>query len=537
MKKRSRLAVVSFVLGCIGGWCGMILGGPFLLLAIPIGVCAALTGGFALRSIRKAPTPQSGRGLAVFGLGFGVAVAVFAAATLASLISQQISMQTSGRRNWDQDRQAAEVEAENKMRDEPADHFTSNLPIVVLDTAGQSVSKDAETIVRSRFYDLNQGRAAVSAKPSYEGGASIHVRGYSTLHLPKHSYTLHTLDAQNNQVKVGLLGLPAEEDWVLYAPYEDKTLIRDVLAYDLARAMGHYAPRTRYVELFIRRSDRALSMRDYVGVYVLVEKIKRAKERVNIAKLESSDRSEPAITGGYIIKRDHSERGDERFRTRNGGPYSYVYPNAAKISLEQKRWIKQYLNAFETALNGPDFADPQSGYAAYLDVPSFIDAHWLIEMSKNVDGFRYSSFLTKDRGGKLRPEPPWDWNRAFGNANYYGGGQPNGWYWKNLRPNEISWYRRLREDPAFAKACAARWVELRKGVFDTKAIHRRIDELAAQLEEAQQRNFRRWPVLGRQVTCNAYVGRTYPNEVDWLKKWVSRRVAWIDGQIGNQGED
>jgi hypothetical protein len=194
--------------------------------------------------------------------------------------------------------------------------------------------------------------------------------------------------------------------------------------------------------------------------------------------------------------------------------------------------LTRYLNAFEEALYGDDFQDPRTGYAAYLDVASFIDMHWLIEATKNVDGFRYSAFLTKDRGGKLKPEPPWDWNRSFGNANYYGGGETHGWYSYNLRPNEISWYHRLREDPVFAQRCAARWVYLRKDIFDPKKIQARIDELAALLEEAQQGNYRRWPVLGQHVTCNHYVGDSYEDEVRWMKKWIERRIAWIDSQVG-----
>ncbi|MFO1498993.1 MAG: CotH kinase family protein, partial [Verrucomicrobiota bacterium] len=336
---------------------------------------------------------------------------------------------------------------------------------------------------------------------------------------------------------VPLLGMPAEADWVLYAPYEDKTLIRDVLAYDLARSMGHYAPRTQFVELFIRSSQGSLSMRDYEGVYVLTEKIKRGKNRVPVAKLEAKDRTEPDISGGYILKRDHSDGPGARFRTSHGGPYFYIYPKPDKITSEQKRWIREYLQTFESTLESPEFDDPQHGYARFLDVDSFIDAHWLIELGKNVDGFRYSAFLSKDRDGKLKPEPPWDWNRSFGNANYYGGGQPRGWYWTNLRPNEINWYRRLRQDPAFARRCTARWRELRQGAFDPKRISGRIDELAAQLAGAQKRNFQRWPVLGHQVTCNYYVGDSFEAEVQWLKKWIDHRIAWIDQQVAKVSDN
>ena len=532
MKRFSRLAIVGFVAGCMGWAFASARVGWLLLLAMLLALVAIVAGSATVWSTRAKDSQLRGRGLAVAAVWLGIITAVRSLAVVVGLVLQLISSEPGRRPAWQQNRSAQDEPVVNPMPEEPAAEFTSNLPVVVLDTGGRSVTKRRLTAAHAQVFDVNNGRSSVRAKPVYDGLATICLRGYSTLHLPKHSYTLHTVDNETNQVKTALLGLPAEADWVLYAPYEDKSLMRDVLAYELANRMGRYAPRTRFVELFVRTSDRSLSMRDYVGVYVLAEKIKRGKERVNIAKLEPEQQSEPEISGGYIIKRDHNDRSDTSFRTRRGGPYSYVYPKADRIAPEQKRWIRQYLNSLESALYGPGFADRDSGYAAYLDVDSFIDAHWLIEMSKNVDGFRYSAFLTKDRGGKLKLEPPWDWNRAFGNANYYDGWQTKGWYWPRLRPNEISWYHRLQDDPEFRRRCAARWIELRKDVFDPQRINRRIDELASELSEAQQRNFQRWPVLGRQVTCNYYVGHSFQDEVRWLKKWIERRIAWIDGQVG-----
>ena len=256
------------------------------------------------------------------------------------------------------------------------------------------------------------------------------------------------------------------------------------------------------------------------------------KNRVNIQKLERSHNAEPELTGGYIVKRDHVEDKGGRFRTQRGGPYFYVYPKAEDITPEQKTWLTAHFNAFEDALYGEHFQDPQTGYAAYLDVDSFIDAHWLVELSKNVDGFRYSAFITKDRGGKLKLEPPWDWNRSFGNANYYDGWQPEKWYWPRLRPTEIAWYGRLSQDPAFTQRCRDRWLELRKDVLNPRNVLARVDELAGQLEEAQRRNYKRWPVLGQHITCNHYVGHSFADEVRWMKNWIERRIAWIDRQNG-----
>ena len=153
------------------------------------------------------------------------------------------------------------------------------------------------------------------------------------------------------------------------------------------------------------------------------------------------------------------------------------------------------------------------------------------DISMSIDGFRYSAFMHIDRGGKLQTGPAWDWNLSFGNADYYDGSDPNGWYTPLLRESEICWFRRLVEDPEFGQRHIDRWAELRRDVFSTRKILARVDELAALLGEAQARNFRRWPIMGRRVNPNDYVGNTYEDEVKWMKQWIQKRLAWIDGQF------
>ena len=527
MKAYSKRALFSVGLGILGVFCAQIGAAWAFLGAVLLGMVSLFASFKAVRLIFIHPGPFWGKAVSFLVALAGALVAVLCLLVSLGMLLQPWVWQPRHQPRWANGQGPGAV---NPLPAEPAIHFTSNLPIIVVDTLGHPDAPERDASVRAKFFDAHPARASLDAPPDYDGAGTLRIRGYSSRGLPKHSYTFHTVDSQGNQIKVPLLGLPPGSDWVLYAPYEDKTLVRDVLAYELARQMGHYAPRTRYVELFIRTAQSPLSMRDYAGVYVLIEKIKRGKDRVNIAKLEPQDDSEPDISGGYIIKRDHAERSAGHFRTQRGGPYFYVYPQAETITAKQKAWLRAYLNQFETALYGEDFQDPQRGYAAYLDVDAFIDAHWLIEMSKNIDGFRYSAYLIKDRGGKLTPGPPWDWNRAFGNANYHNGGQTHGWYSSLLRPQEICWYRRLQEDPLFSQRSARRWWELRRQVLDVKSIQGRIDQLAAQLEEAQRRNFQRWPVLGQQVTCNYYVGNTYAEEIQWLKTWIERRIGWIDQQ-------
>lgn len=415
--------------------------------------------------------------------------------------------------------------------DESAAGFTSNLPVIILNPFGQYLSANNRSTVSMRFINVGKGRNSLTGAADFDGRASVNIRGFSTLRQPKNSLTMRLIDENNDKVKASLFGLPKESDWVLYAPYSDKTLIRDALAYELSNQMGRYAPRTRFVEVFIDRSGGKLAQRDYMGVYVLVEKIKRGKDRVNIAELKASDTAEPNITGGYIFKRDHSERHEQSFRTGQGNHFYYVDPKPEDMSREQMNWLSRYMNRFEQALYGSDFRDPNRGYAAFLDVDAFIDQHWLIEMSKNIDGFRYSAYIHKDRGGKLRVGPAWDWNLAFGNADYYDGSDPSGWYTHQLRDSEICWFRRLSEDPEFMQRAIDRWGELRRGVLATQTILSRVDEMAAQLNDAQARNFRRWPILGRRVNPNDFVGDTYEEEIKWMKQWIQKRLAWIDNQF------
>jgi len=491
--------------------------------------------------------------------------------------------------------------------------FSSNLPLIVINTFGRSIQKEEKTSVTVRVIDGdNAKRATLSGKADYDGDASLNYHGNTSLRYPKRSLHLKTRAGDGEALKIPLLGMPKESDWILYAPYPDKTLIRDVLAYELSNKMGEYAPRTRLVELFVN-TDGKVTLEDYVGVYVLVEKIKRDKERVNIAKLTPQDVKEPELSGGYIFKKDHTDRtrgvpmitdlgmpdrqgggnslrpgfpteaggfpakasgfigpqrkgirrslnapaapnagngqvptmpdvffggmGDDYvskslgFGTDKGNQFFFVEPKSDQINPQQRSWLKRYVNQAERAIYGPDFRDPAKGYAAFIDVDSFIDHHLLVEATKNVDGFRFSTFYYKDRGGKIHMGPAWDWNLSMGNVNGKQGWMPKYWYWPQLDDHQYSWFRRLFQDPDFGQRYVDRWATLRTNAFATSNVLARIDQLAGQLKEAQQRNFQRWPIMGRMIWPNHSVWETYQQEIDWLKSYLTERFGWIDEQF------
>ena len=412
-------------------------------------------------------------------------------------------------------------------------NFSSNLPIAVVDTMGRSISQSAQTLSFAGFIDTeSDGRAKLTAPPDFVGRAGINIRGKSSAGFAKKQYHFETWDEYDQDKDVFILGFPAESDWILQGPYSDKSLMRNYLSYKWSNDLGRYAVRTRFIEMFLNTGGGRVSLSDYVGVYVFMEKIKRGPDRVDVAELQPSDNAEPQISGGYIFKKDKADPGETVFRTGRGLEIRVVEPKIEDITQEQVGWLRNYLNEFESVLYGSYFMDPVNGYTKYIDVDSFIDHHIIVELTKNIDGFRLSTYMFKDRGGKLNMGPVWDYNLSLGNADYLQGWIPSGWYYSQLGDGEYPWWRRLFEDPAFRQRYADRWFELRENVLSTGQLLKDIDDTAALLDEAQARNFDRWNILGRYLWPNWYVADTWYEEINWMSDWLVQRVNWMDGQIG-----
>lgn len=415
------------------------------------------------------------------------------------------------------------------------EEYTSNLPIVIIRTFGEWIHDDPKIPARMKIiYDESGGRNTLdSSHINFEGRIGIEVRGKTSQHFPKRQYGFEVQDDNGNDKDVSLLQLPVESDWVLNGPYSDKSLMRNYLAYEFSNRIGRYASRTRFVELFLNE-EKGVSIGEehYAGVYLLIEKIKRGKKRVDIQSLKPTQEAPSEITGGYILKIDKLDWYDAYFSTRYGTQLIYVYPKGQEMSSTQRTWIRDYMNAFESALSGKDFADPDRGYAKYIDIDSFIDHFIINELFKNTDGFRNSTYMYKDRNGKLKMGPVWDFNLSMGNTVFYNGWETENWL---IYTNPVPfWWERLLTDENFRRRLVKRWKTLRKNELATSELLDEIQRTAGYLSEAQKRNFQRWRVLGRRIFGNprAYgSATTYEQEVLRLKTWLLARMRWMDRNI------
>ncbi len=405
------------------------------------------------------------------------------------------------------------------------------LPQINLQTNGNAIVDEPKIIAL-----MSVSEAEVE---TYNGNVGIEIRGSTSQRFPKKSYGFETRDSDDEDLDVTLLGFPEEEDWILHAPFVDKSLMRNMLIYDLSRGMGRYASRTRFVEVSIDGF--------YRGVYVFMEQLKRDNNRIDINNLKDDENSGEDLTGGYIIRLD---RGNGTFPSSfppkyasRGQTINFLFddPDVDDITDEQRAYISNYMHDFETALASDEFTDASTGYAAYIDVPSFIDFFLLTELSNNVDGYRLSTWLTKDKNEKLNMGPIWDFNLAFGNADYCGAPNTNLWTYKfNERCTRDAWltpfwWERLLEDPDFTSQLQDRWNFLRQDVLSLESVNSQIDSYSNLLNQAGaiENNFKKWDLLGLRVTPNNFVGDTHSEEVDFLKSWINDRFIWLDNAINN----
>ena len=482
---------------------------------------------------------------------------------------------------------------------------TYDLPIVFVDTKGKCLDKNVTEKIPAtmRVLDGKTNSVADSAKGTlYDIG--IKVRGQSSALFPKPGYGVEVRDEKGEGLDVSLFGLPPADDWVFHGPYVDKSMMRNALAHWLFRQAGHYSPRTKHFDLYINGV--------YRGVYVLIEKIKRGKYRVNVSKLKETDVSGEDVTGGYIWAFDKTGTNTggagsgpiekEGFNTSDGLNVILHYPKKENIQKQQEDYLKKYLNdlegLFKNGKNG-------QGYENYVDMTSALDYVLHEEVTNNADSYWCSFFLHKPKDktdkngvkteGKVTLGPAWDFNLAMSNGsqpengggnngggmwgggfgggfggggNGFGSSGTSGWQIENSQKSgnggmwgmgsslkAPNWLLGMWKDSHYQSELKKRWAELRSGVWHTKTLDLYLDSMKTYLKNAADRNFKRWPNLGKSSGqndadpqpmkyCNSssgggfgmpmggYNATTWDGEVEHLRKKMKERMQWMDEQLG-----
>tara|TARA_B100001287_G_scaffold200246_1_gene169678 strand:+ start:418 stop:1749 length:1332 start_codon:yes stop_codon:yes gene_type:complete len=421
---------------------------------------------------------------------------------------------------------------ENEMIAVDVNYTESNLPIISINTFGENIPDEPRINAQMGIINNNSGTNNIEDDfNDYNGRITIEKRGNSSQEQEKSPYRFETIDdnGENNNVK--LLGLPEENDWILYAPWSDKSLMRNVLIYSLSNDMGRYAPRSEFVELYLNN--------EYRGVYVLMEKIKRDKNRVAISSLDPNSNFGDNLTGGYILKFDWAETGDNNggfFSLIDGMRYNYHYPKPDEISSEQESYIQSFINSYENIMNSNKYNSEQ-GYSKFIDIGSFVDFIILQEISRNVDAYGLSTYIYKDKesiNNMLTAGPIWDFNHGFGNCDYYKAWETDGWnisYTYEDMDQRAFWWLKLWNDDNFKEMVKDRYKVLRRSILSTTNINTKVDQYVSELGNSVNKNFTKWPILGEYIWPNKEVFDTYQEEIIYLKSWINNRLTWMDSEL------
>jgi hypothetical protein len=408
-----------------------------------------------------------------------------------------------------------------------AQTFTSsNLPICIITTDGgvsvpdePGVLGNLKIIYRGpgqRNYLTDQNNPAYL---NYDGRIDIEIRGSSSQVSPKRNYGFTTLKADNyTNNNVSLLGMPAENDWILAGMVFDTALIRDYLCLNLSRKLGNYASRTEYCEVMVNN--------DYKGLFILEEKIKADDGRVDVLKIGTGDNTLPNISGGYITKADKTTGGDPIAWTMysiEGSPVDYIHalPKPENATFYQTGYIRGEFTKLETAAKYNDIS-AVNGYPAIIDIPSFIDYMIINEFASNPDVYQYSTFFHKDRNGKLRAGPIWDLDLSFGNDLFMWGfdrSKTNLWYFNN---GSRFWYD-LFYNSTYKCYLAKRWNEvIQPGQpMYPDSIKAFIDKTVTYISEAVARDYERWDKLG-----------SHAQRITNIKNFINARMLWMTQNLG-----
>ncbi len=398
---------------------------------------------------------------------------------------------------------------------ETKDYFVeSKLPIIKIKTEKTLYDNDYIYGIMELFNN-NEKINYLKNISNKKENIKLKIRGQSSKYFKKQSYKITTLKADSTTNNIKFLGLPKENDWILYAPYWDESLIRNNLVYQLWREMGYYSPKTKYVEFVLNN--------DYRGIYVLTEKIKIDKNRFNLNKLSKKDTSEQDITGGYIFKLD---KGDETYWPSNFAENGYsrcyydVSPTYKNMNEKQQKYIKNYVNDFENALYN------DSNWIEYIEEQSFIDYLIINELAKNIDSYRLSTYISKDKNSPLKMGPIWDFDRAFGNEDKIKGiNNFDGFIYK-LKFVPFWWSKLMRNDN-FKSKLIKRYKELRITTLSDKNISLIINNNYNIIKQSMEREAFRWRTYIKNEG-NPYNAKSFDDAVSYLKNWTFGRTKYLD---------
>ncbi|HHU28622.1 TPA: hypothetical protein GXZ54_05615, partial [bacterium] len=398
------------------------------------------------------------------------------------------------------------------LNDVEGEPIITNVPTIYVNTINnQQVPYDKNIYVDGTFNLVDGENPFLNIN---DLSLRIRARGNSSLWMPKRSYRIKFNKA------VDLYGMNKNKDWVLLANHADKSLIRNYLAFELGSKLSNleYTPQCMFVNFYFNNN--------YEGLYLLATQIETGTNRVNI----EYDYTNDDIDIPFLIEWDNRLTNPNENNGAIEGidyfvvdwiPFGLKYPDSFnEMTYNQKRYIYNYMNNVHTSILN------RKNYDSFIDVDSFIDYFIVQELFKNVDMGFASVFMYKEKGGKLKFGPLWDFDLSIGNADYIDY-SPYNWFSQDNSGNP--WFNSLMKHPTFKKQFTKRFNEVKNTIIQD--LIDSVDIIGRDLYEHASNNFERWKTLGKYDWPNppkVVAASTYDEQIYYVKNYLIERVKWMD---------
>ncbi|MFI3168466.1 MAG: CotH kinase family protein [Faecalibacterium sp.] len=435
--------------------------------------------------------------------------------------------------------------------DESVLEFSSTLPIVYIysyemdkllpdwtwTADGPVMPLQEESFVDLYVFSGNEENTLLDEVSELYQNAAMKLRGRTSSYMQvKKPLSLELRESDNESMDWPFLGFSAESDFVFHAPEIDRSLVRNYIAYQWQAAALEYAPATQFVEVFIDEADSGISMDDYAGVYLVVEKLKQGENRIDTQGFIIAEDPELQFEegGGFIFKLDSYEEGydnDLRLPTNDfGNTYTLVSPSDLTVDSEEVSVIMQEINTYEAALYGDD----DELFAQYYDLEQFARCLLIAELMKNYEGFTSSFYMYRDVGGKIMPIQ-WDFDIGTGNIHY----KSDFSYAEDFYVFESALAQALLQHDNFVEVLQAEWEAMRAagGILSEEAIIADFAEVEALLDGAWQRNDAAYPdaFTSEQYANGSNQSETSQEDREYIEEFLLIRGRWLDENISTLG--
>lgn len=438
---------------------------------------------------------------------------------------------------------------QHRLSKKGEDNLSGHLPLVEIETEEEipgkpyegegktdgrytlSADGDEFIIANMKIYD-GEGMDTLHDNPNVKTQIRIRVRGNTSRNFDKKSYSVKTVDSNGENKNISIMGMEENHDWALHGPFLDKTLMRNYMAMNIAGELMDYAPDVRFCEVVLNGN--------YEGLYVMMETVSRGQGRIEIEKPNHIRN----VTG-YIIELDYDNRvipctaiNNFTKYTQNLREHAFFdirYPSEQELTPEIKKFIEEDVSRFEKALYSFDYDTSDYGYWNYIDMDEFVDYVILMEVFLQHDTGNLSTYFYKGVNGRYKP-CVWDFNNSLENINDI---VEDDFYIRKFVTVQAPWFWMLIKDERFTDSIIRRYAVLRKGILSDEYLTDYIDETAAWLGEAVDRNYEVWGYsfdpslldMLDKLHPDERNPRSYVEALEQMKDALLQRLAWLDENI------